>query len=140
MATGPGTRQPPNGWVLYDRDCGVCSWIVTKFGAILASRGLAVAPLQSSWVEERTRLPRDVLLTDVRLLHPDGSLTSGADVYRYVMRRVWWAYPFYILSVIPGLNRVFDWAYRAFARHRMQISASCGITHQTSAERDSQTP
>ena len=128
MSTRLGVGQPATGWVLYDGACGVCSRRVPKWGRLLARLGLAVAPLQSSWVEERTGLSRDVLLTDLRLLHSDGSITSGADVYRYVMGRVWWTYPLYLLSVIPGLRGVFDWAYRTFARHRMRISASCRVT------------
>ena len=127
MSTRLGVAHPANGWVLYDGACGVCSRWVLKWGRLLAHLGLAVAPLQSSWVEERTGLSPEVLLTDIRLLHSDGSITSGADVYRYVMRRVWWAYPLYLLSIIPGLRGVFDWAYRTFAQHRMRISASCGV-------------
>jgi predicted DCC family thiol-disulfide oxidoreductase YuxK len=122
-----GEGQPAYGWILYDGACGVCSHWVLKYGAILARLGLAVAPLQSSWVEQRTGLPRELLLTDIRLLHRDGSLTSGADVYRYVMRRIWWAFPLYLLSIAPGLRDAFDWGYRTFAHHRMRISASCGI-------------
>jgi hypothetical protein len=48
-------------------------------------------------------------------------------VYRYVMRRIWWAYPLYLLSMVPGLSRVFDWSYRTFARNRTVISASCDL-------------
>lgn len=127
MSTGPEVGQPAHGWILYDGACGICSRWVPQWAGSLARMGLAVAPLQSSWVEERTGLSRDVLLTDLRLLHSDGSITSGADVYRYVMRRIWWAYPLYLLSVIPGFRRVFDWGYRTFAQHRMRISASCGV-------------
>jgi hypothetical protein len=54
-------------------------------------------------------------------------MLSGAEVYRYLMRRIWWAYPFYLLSKLPGLSLLFDWAYRSFARHRMHISATCGL-------------
>jgi hypothetical protein len=78
-------------------------------------------------VEERTGLTRDILLTDLRLLQKDGRLISGADVYRYVMRRIWWAFPVYLLSVTPGLKSVFNWSYRTFARHRMRISTSCRL-------------
>jgi predicted DCC family thiol-disulfide oxidoreductase YuxK len=127
MSRRSGVGQPANGWVLYDGACGVCSHWVPKWGGILARLGLAVAPLQSSWVEERTGLSRDVLLTDLRLLHSDGSMISGADVYRYVLRRIWWGYPLYLFSVMPGLRGVFDWAYRTFAQHRMRISASCSV-------------
>jgi predicted DCC family thiol-disulfide oxidoreductase YuxK len=135
MSTELDAGQPANGWILYDGACGVCSHWVPKCGATLARIGLAVAPLQSPWVEERTGLAPDTLLADLRLLHSDGSITSGADVYRYVMRRIWWAYPLYLLSVIPGLRSAFDWGYRTFAQHRMRISASCGVPHQPAKAR-----
>jgi predicted DCC family thiol-disulfide oxidoreductase YuxK len=131
MSTGLGSGKPASGWILYDGACGICSHWVSKYEAMLARLGLAVAPLQSSWVQERTGFAPDILLPDIRLLHTDGSITSGADVYRYVMRRVWWAYPLYLLSVAPGLRNAFDWGYRTFARHRMRISASCGVPPRT---------
>jgi predicted DCC family thiol-disulfide oxidoreductase YuxK len=124
------TRPPPGAdnreWVLYDGACGICSRWVPKWSPTLARLGLDVAPLQSPWVGQRTGLPGDVLLQELRLLHRDGSLTSGADVYRYILRRLRWTYPVYLLSVMPGFRPLFDWAYRTFARHRMRISASCG--------------
>ncbi len=43
------------------------------------------------------------------------------------MRRLWWAYPLYLLSSVPGLSRIFDWGYRAFARNRRVISPSCEL-------------
>jgi predicted DCC family thiol-disulfide oxidoreductase YuxK len=118
---------PRGGWVLYDGACGICSGWVPRWASTLSCLGLAVASLQSPWVAKRTGLPQDVLLTDIRLLQNDGSIVSGADVYRYVMRRVWWAYPIYLLSVTPVLKSAFDWGYRTFARHRMSISGSCGL-------------
>jgi len=88
---------------------------------------LGVAPLQSPWVLTRTGLSRETLLQDIRLLHSDGQLTSGAEVYRYVMRRRWWAYPFYLLAVLPIGRQLFDLGYRTFARHRLRVSAVCGL-------------
>jgi predicted DCC family thiol-disulfide oxidoreductase YuxK len=119
--------EPAAGWVLYDADCGVCSRWVPSWGPTLQQRGLAIAPLQSAWVQERTGLALADLQSDIRLLQPNGQLLSGAEVYRYMMRRIWWAYPLYLLSNVPGLSQVFEWAYRTFARHRMRISASCGL-------------
>jgi predicted DCC family thiol-disulfide oxidoreductase YuxK len=119
--------EPRAGWVLYDGDCGVCSRWVPSWAATLARLGLGIAPLQSSWVQERTGLAPADLLSDIQLLENDGRLISGPNVYRYVMRRLWWAYPLYLLSKTPGLSRVFDWGYRTFARHRMGLSASCGL-------------
>lgn len=121
------TAEPPAGWVLYDGACGVCSRWVTSWGPTLRRRGLAIAPLQSPWVQERTGLPPSDLLSNIRLLQPDGQLLTGPEVYRYLLRRIWWTYPVYLLSKVPGLNYLFDWGYRTFARHRTRISATCGI-------------
>ena len=127
-APGHGSEAKPRaGWVLYDGDCGVCSRWVTSWGPTLLRHCLAIAPLQSAWVQERTGLPPADLLSDIRLLQPTGQLLAGPDVYRYMMRRIWWTYPVYLLSKVPGLSQLFDWAYRTFARHRMRISASCDL-------------
>lgn len=119
--------EPRTGWVLYDADCGVCSRWVSAWAPTLQRYGLAVAPLQSSWVEERIGLARSDLIKEIRLLERDGRLHSGANAYRFLMRRIWWAYPLYLLSGLPGLRHAFDWAYRTFATHRMRISSSCGL-------------
>jgi predicted DCC family thiol-disulfide oxidoreductase YuxK len=121
------STEPAQGWVLYDGACGICSRWVPSWGPRLQRLGLAVAPLQAPWVEERTGLAPGDLISDLRLLRPDGRLISGADVYRYLMRRIWFTYPLYLLSIAPGFRWVFDWGYRTFARHRMQISAGCGL-------------
>ncbi len=119
--------QPRIGWVLYDADCSVCARLARSWAATLGRLGLSVAPLQNPWVSQRTGLPPDVLLTDLRLLENDGHLVSGPDVYRYVMRRLWWGYPLYLLSSVPGLSRIFDWGYRTFARNRRVISPRCEL-------------
>lgn len=121
------TEQPREGWVLFDGACGVCSRWVPFWGPTLRRLGLEIAPLQSEWVQQRTGLASDELTRDLRLLRRDGSLISGPEVYRYVMRRIWWAYPLYLLSEAPGLRRLFNWSYRTFARHRLQISSTCGL-------------
>lgn len=117
----------PEGWVLYDGSCGVCARWVPFWAPMLGRLGLAVASLQAPWVVERLALSSDVALRDIWLLLRDGRQLQGADVYRYVMRRLWWAYPLYVLAVAPGLRRLFDRAYRTFADHRMRISAACGL-------------
>ena len=119
--------EPRVGWVLYDADCGVCSRWTASWTPTLERLGLTIAPLQSPWVSDRTGIALSDLLSDVRLLENNGSLISGADVYRYVLRRIWWAYPLYLLSTAPGLSRAFDWIYRTFARHRMRVSAGCRL-------------
>ena len=115
------------GWVLYDGACGICSRWVPFWAPTLTRLGLDVAPLQAPWVAERLRLEPDALVSDLRLLLADGRHLAGADVYRDVMRRLWWAYPLYLLAAAPGLRRIFDRAYRAFADRRHRISAACRL-------------
>jgi predicted DCC family thiol-disulfide oxidoreductase YuxK len=124
---GEPPQEPETGWLLYDGECGICSRWVPAWAPTLRRYGLAVAPLQSSWVSKRTGLTESDLLNDIQLLERQGQLHSGPDAYRYLMRRIWWASPFYLLSILPGLRSGFNWAYRTFARHRTRISASCGL-------------
>lgn len=121
-----------DGWVLYDRDCGLCETLALRWAPTLRKVGLDVAPLQAPWVAERLRLPHAELVHDVRLLYADGRHVAGGDVYRHALRRIWWAYPLYLLSVIPGLRQVWDWAYRTFRDNRHRVSATCGLA--TSSE------
>ena len=66
-------------------------------------------------------------LVDLRLLMHDGRQVFGADVYRYVTKRIWWTYPVYLFSVAPIFRRVFDFGYRTFARNRFHFSRACGL-------------
>ena len=52
---------------------------------------------------------------------------AGAEVYRYLMRRIWWATPLYFLSTLPILRDLFNAGYRAFADNRYWISRSCHL-------------
>ena len=74
------------------------------------------------------KLEEGELVEDLRLLLANGEQVLGAEVYRHVMRRIWWAWPFYVLSCVPGLHRVFDWSYRTFARNRYRVSRACRLS------------
>ena len=115
------------GWVLYDDDCGFCRRWIPFWGPTLRKAGLDIAPLQTPWVAPRLGLDHDELVYDIRILLADGSHLAGAEVYRYAVQHIWWAYPLYLFSVTPGLRRLWDWGYRTFADHRHQFSTACGL-------------
>jgi predicted DCC family thiol-disulfide oxidoreductase YuxK len=117
----------PIGFVLYDDSCGFCRRWIPFWETTLRKRGFAIAPLQSDWVAEQLNVLEEDLLFDLRLLLANGDQVCGADVYRYVMQRIWWAYPLYILSSLPLLRNVFDWGYRTFANNRYRFSRSCQL-------------
>lgn len=123
----PDQSLPSRGWVLYDGSCGFCRRWVPFWESTLRRRGFAIAPLQTPWVRERLALPEANLIEDLRLLRRDGSQIQGANVYREVMRRIWWAYPIYLLASAPVLRRTFDFAYRTFAVNRFRVSCACGL-------------
>lgn len=123
MAAPPAA--PANGWLLYDAPCGFCSRWVPRWSGVLRRRGFHIEALQAPWVAEKLPLPYEELVSDIRLLLTDGSDLQGAEVYRYVMRRIWWAWPIYFLSTLPLLRTIFDGAYRRFADNRYWISRTC---------------
>jgi len=93
-----------------------------------------IAPLQAKWVMEKLGLPPEELLFDLRLLLANGSQIQGADAYRYLMRRIWWAYPLYLLSVTPLLRGLFNLSYRSFADNRYWFSHACRLSPAPEAE------
>jgi predicted DCC family thiol-disulfide oxidoreductase YuxK len=117
----------PRGWLLYDGQCGFCTASVRRVQNLLVRRGFELAPLQSPWVMERTQLTEAELMSEMRLLLPDGRLLTGAEAYLYVMHRIWWAKPLALLFSIPGLNWFFHRAYRFVASHRYEISRVCRL-------------
>jgi predicted DCC family thiol-disulfide oxidoreductase YuxK len=126
------------GWVLYDGTCGFCSRWVPFWQNTLKKRGYHIAPLQAQWVAEKFDLSEEELAADFRLLLADGKRLAGAEVYRYLMRRIWWATPLYLISILPGFRPLFDSGYRMFAENRHWISQTCRIgamSNRTSARR-----
>ena len=131
MPINAETRQPVQGVVpgvvLYDGQCGFCSRWVKYWAGTLERRGFEIASLDEPWVAERLKMPHEELVTDIRLLTTGGQLISGADVYLYVTRRIWWAWPFSVIFSLPGFNRLIHVGYRWFARNRYHISGSCKL-------------
>jgi len=117
------------GWILYDGDCAFCTNWVGFWSGVLRRHGFGTATLQAPSVQERLGVSQEQLLYDIRILTQDGKLVSGADVYLYVWRRIWWAWPLYAIFSLPGFNGLMRLGYRWFARNRYCISGSCRIPH-----------
>jgi predicted DCC family thiol-disulfide oxidoreductase YuxK len=117
--------MPRHGWVLYDGSCGLCSRLASHWENVLKRNGFHTDVLQAGWVSQKLQLPYDELVADIRLLLVNGEQRQGAEVYRYVMRRIWWARPVYFASTLPVLRSIFDGAYRRFADNRYRVSRTC---------------
>jgi|SRR5579863_4594127 len=117
----------PVGWVLYDGECAFCTKWVGLWERVLRRRGIGTSPLQARWVQDRLELSPDLLLYDIRLLTLDDKIISGANVYLYVWRRIWWAWPLYAIFSLPGFNQLMRLGYRWFARNRYCVSGTCRV-------------
>jgi predicted DCC family thiol-disulfide oxidoreductase YuxK len=120
-------KNNPVGWILYDDSCGFCRRWVPFWERTLRKHGFEIATLQTDWVRQKLQLSENDLLQDLRLLLANGKQIRGADTYRYAMKRIWWAYPVYLFSIVPLGKNIFDWSYRKFAAHRHQISRACKL-------------
>ena len=106
------------GWLFYDADCEFCKRIAGRLVSILASRGLAVAPLQDTRVGPLLNLAPSDLLHELKFLLSDGRQFGGAKAVLEVAGTIWWANPIVWLSKLPGGMRLLEWGYRSVAFHR----------------------
>jgi predicted DCC family thiol-disulfide oxidoreductase YuxK len=129
------SKSHSRGIVLYDGQCGFCSRWVRFWAGTLERCGFTIASLDEPWVKQKLNISREELLSDIRLLTPDGQLISGANVYLFVTRKIWWAWPFYALFSLPGFNRLIHFCYRWFAQNRYHISSTCRLPSAQASSR-----
>jgi len=120
-------KNQPQGWVLYDADCGLCTGMIGQLRGLLEARQLKVLPLQTPWVRERLALPDPELLAEMKLLKPDGTVFGGADAFLEVCRYYRLGRPVYWLGRLPAVAKLLHAGYRWVARNRYCISGACGI-------------
>jgi len=111
--------------VLYDGDCTFCARWARFWSPVLRRRGFEVEALQADWTPAALGMTREETLRDLRLLTNAGATFAGADVYLYVARKIWWAWPFGVLFSLPGFNLLIRAGYRWFAANRYCVSGYC---------------
>ncbi len=117
------------GWIFYDGQCVICSGFAERFRTMLLRRRLLLAPLQRGWVQERLELAAEDVLDEMRVLTSEGRVLGGASALVYLTGRIWWTYPLYALSKLPGAMKPLHKLYRWIARHRRRCAAgSCAMS------------
>jgi alginate O-acetyltransferase complex protein AlgI len=119
--------EQPGHWIFYDGACRICVAWAERFGPVLRRHGFGLAPLQTAWVRHRLRLEPSELLREMRLLREDGRIFGGADALVQVSRRVWWAWPVYAASRLPGALPLLRALYRWFAARRGCAANACSV-------------
>jgi predicted DCC family thiol-disulfide oxidoreductase YuxK len=106
------------GWLLYDGECAFCTAWAARLEPVLTRRGFDLAPWQSPWVHECLDLSPAEPFTEIRLVTVTGAAFAGADAFIHLARRVWWAWPFHLVALLPGIKPVLRAAYRWLAARR----------------------
>ena len=133
------------GWLLYDGDCVRCRRFAAFIEPILTRRGFDLALLQSGWVAEC--LGEEIDFSQMRVITFAGESFGGADALMFLARRIWWAWPIYILGrlgLMPLLRRAYDWC--AVRRHchgtdraKFGVPASAGADQRARPSRPDRT-
>lgn len=76
--------------VLYDVDCGFCTWVVDRIAARVERGALQIVPLQAPRADELLggRVDDATKWASWHLVEPDGALYSGGDAVPRVLRYV----------------------------------------------------
>jgi predicted DCC family thiol-disulfide oxidoreductase YuxK len=118
--------------VFYDADCPLCVNGARRFAGVLARRRLELLPLQILGASAESGIPDDQRLAEMRLRLHDGTTFGGAAAVVQIARRIWWAWPLWALSRLPGAMRPMEATYRWIASHRGGGDGACEIKAQGS--------
>jgi predicted DCC family thiol-disulfide oxidoreductase YuxK len=121
----------PRGQIFYDASCGLCSASYQRFGPMTERRGFRWVPVQDPRARELLGLEDDQLPDEMKLLTTGGRMLGGADAVLHVARSIWWAWPAWVVSRLPGVRPLLRAAYRRVARNRHRISGACGFDPST---------
>ena len=120
-------RRAAAGWVFFDADCAFCTRIARRMRPVLEPRGFGLAALQDPRAQAMLGLSDKELLWEMRLLTADGRQFGGADAFAHLARQVWWAWPFFALSFVPGMRSLMRAIYRKVAARRSCAAGNCAV-------------
>ncbi len=126
MPTKPANNETVAGWVLYDGDCNFCITWARRSQKLLESRKLVLLPLQTPWVRTQLGLSEEQLLTEMRLLLPNGQVFGGADALLEIARYFWWSRPLAFVGHLSAAHLLLGKVYRGVARRRRCAAGACG--------------
>ena len=87
------------GVVLYDAECRFCTIWARRGERWLGKHGFRFVPLSE---------PSD----EMKLVTGDGETIGGARAVVYLARQIWWAWPLWAVSRIPGAMHLLERGYR----------------------------
>ena len=125
-ATTTSSQRSDEFVVVYDGQCAFCRKQVERIRRRDAQRVFEYLPRQAEGIEQRfPGLADGDLDSGMRLVHPDRSISVGADAVYEIARRVsgWkrlaWLYR------VPVLNSICRAGYAWIAKNRYKLAGKC---------------
>jgi predicted DCC family thiol-disulfide oxidoreductase YuxK len=113
--------------IYYDDECRFCRDMLRRFGRTLARRRFTFVPLQSPGAARLLGVSDEHLLDELRVRLDDGVVCGGASALVAIARRIWWAWPLWAPSWVPGVMPVLNSGYRWIARNRHCLHGACEV-------------
>jgi len=120
-------RAPlPTLTVLYDGDCGFCSWCASILARLDRRRRLRLVALAGATLPDQP--PLDQLVESIHAVDAEGRWWAGTDAWLEIFRRVPALRPLSSVAQLPLARPLFDLVYRLVARNRRPLSRLLGLT------------
>ena len=119
-------RTTPRADVFYDAGCSLCTRAARRFEHLLDRHAFRLVPLQAPGASALLGVREDHLLDEMRVRLRDGRVFGGADAMVEIARRIWWAWPVWAVSRVPGVLPPMRAVYRAIAARRTCTAGVCG--------------
>lgn len=113
--------------IYYDDECGVCRGMLRRFGRTLARRRFTFVPLQTPGAARLLGVSDEHLLDEMRVRLDDGAVFGGASAVMAIARHIWWAWPLWALSRLPGAMLLLNAGYQWIARNRHCLNGVCEV-------------
>ena len=121
------TTETAQGRVLYDGECPLCTGAAVRFAPMLRRHRFVLVPLQTPWVRKQLGLKPDAALAEMKLLTEGGEIYGGAEALVQIARRIWWAWPVYAISLVPGVKFLLRAIYEWIATCRNCLNGMCAV-------------
>ena len=130
-ATADAVRADGKALLLFDGDCGVCTWIAQWLERMDRGRRFAIKPHQALSDAQLAAhgTSRDACNRAVRVVTPKGRVLGGSFAINYFF---WWRFPWCVavalIYLLPPILLAEVLVYAWVARNRHRVSRWLGLT------------
>ena len=113
--------------MLFDADCGFCSWAATQLDRLDRGHVLRILPLQRAAMELKDPPRPEVLLDTMHVRTRDGQWERGGAALIRIAAAVPLLRPLAVAGRLPLVRWAFEAWYRLIARNRHRLGRILGL-------------